>query len=537
MDERPWSGGRRTAWVYLPMPASAHDSTLPPVSSGALRLCPRCRTPAPAGSRWDATCPEHALAYVEPRALAESAQDPLLGTTLAGRFTILSRIGSGSMGSVYRARQAAVGRDVALKIVRRDRAYDPETKARFEREARAVSLLKSPHTVTAFDFGEAEDGSWFLALEMLEGETLGERLRREKRLHFTDAVRFAKDALRSLAEAHAQGIIHRDLKPDNLFLARVHDPGADREVCKILDFGIAKWVRDEEAPVDQLETLAGTVFGTPRYMSPEQAQGAPLDARSDLYSLGVLLFQMLAGRAPFVDDDAVVVMAKHIKEPPPELEEAAPGVEVPAPIEAVVRRALEKLPEKRPASAEQMLSELEQALSASRAVESGVRPHVEAEGLPESLRLATRRMWMLGALLAASLVVLVVLGSSMWSRSGAGRAATGVPLSDDRLTKQVAASQPAAASALAPGAEATVAPTPAPNAGPGPVAENSAEIAGSSGSAPQSSNVTKDPTVGAASAGRTTRAPLVAPLKKSAPKPAKATPLERRGNERYGRFD
>lgn len=504
-------------------------------------MCPRCRTPAPSGSGWDATCPEHGLAYVEPRALAEGGQDPLLGTTLAGRFTILARIGSGSMGSVYRARQAAVGRDVALKIVRRDRAYDPETKARFEREARAVSLLKSPHTVTAFDFGEAEDGSWFLALEMLEGETLGERLRREKRVHYADAVRFASDALRSLAEAHAQGIIHRDLKPDNLFLARVHDPGADREVCKILDFGIAKWVRDEDAPVDQLETLAGTVFGTPRYMSPEQAQGAPLDARSDLYSLGVLMFQMLAGRAPFVDDDAVVVMAKHIKEAPPELEQAAPGVEVPVAIEAVVRRALEKLPEKRPASAEQMLSELEQALAASRAVESGVRPSVEAEDLPESLRLATRRMWVLGALLAASLVVLVALGLSLWSRSGATHHADGVPrgesLSEEHLAKQVAASQPAAASTLTPSAAAAVAPTPAPNAVPGPALENSADIAGSEPAAVPSSNVTKDAALGATSAGRTTHPPFAAPPKKSAPKPAKATPLERRGNERYGRFD
>jgi serine/threonine-protein kinase len=276
-------------------------------------------------------------------------------------------------------------------------------------------------------------------------------------------------------------------------------------------------------------------------MSPEQAQGAPLDARSDLYSLGVLLFQMLAGRAPFIDDDAVVVMAKHIKEPPPELEDAAPGIEVPAPLEAVVRRALEKLPENRPANAEQMLSELEQALSASRAVESGVRPHVEADDLPESLRLATRRMWVLGALLAASLVVLVVLGLSMWSRPAADRAATGAPrgesLRDEHLTKQVAASQPALASELAPGAAASVAPTPAPNAGPGPVAENSAEIPRSASAAPPSSNVTKDPALAAASAGRTTHAPLAAPLKKSAPKPAKATPLERRGNERYGRFD
>ncbi|MDF3069112.1 MAG: protein kinase, partial [Polyangiaceae bacterium] len=230
------------------MPATAHDSTLPPLSTSLVRVCPRCRSVAPEGATWEARCAEHGLAFVEARALVDGSQDPLLGTTLAGRFTLLSRIGSGSMGSVYRARQAPMGRDVALKIVRRDRAYDAETKLRFEREARAVSLLKSPHTVTAFDFGEAEDGSWFLALEMLEGETLGERLRREKRLHWVEALRLSCEALHSLAEAHAQGIIHRDLKPDNLFLARVHDPSGDREMCKILDFGIAKWVRDEEAP-------------------------------------------------------------------------------------------------------------------------------------------------------------------------------------------------------------------------------------------------------------------------------------------------
>ena len=127
---------------------------------------------------------------------------------------------------------------------------------------------------------------------MLEGETLGERLRRERRLDWVEALRFASEALKSLAEAHAQGIIHRDLKPDNLFLARAPGAADAHELCKILDFGIAKWLRDDEAPLDQLQTLAGTVFGTPRYMSPEQAQGAPLDPRSDLYSLGVLLYQI-----------------------------------------------------------------------------------------------------------------------------------------------------------------------------------------------------------------------------------------------------
>jgi eukaryotic-like serine/threonine-protein kinase len=394
-------------------------------------------------------------------------------------------------------------------------------------------MLKSPHTVTAFDFGEAEDGSWFLALEMLEGETLGERLRRERRLHWTDALRFACDALRSLAEAHSQGIIHRDLKPDNLFLARVHDPGGDREICKILDFGIAKWVRDEEAPVDQLETLAGTVFGTPRYMSPEQAQGAPLDARSDLYSLGVLLFQMLAGRAPFVDDDAVVVMAKHIKNAPPELEEAAPDVEVPIAVEAVVRRALEKLPENRPPTAEQMLNELELALATSRAVESGVRPHVAADDLPESLRLAERRTWLLGGLLAASLVMVAALGVAVWGQpfkrwsaaAGTSAALTSIP---DRSRDS------GVTTALQPGA-----PTLAPTATPGSGLENSASIAAPNMSSVAPEVSAKELVMPAAASAHPLRPQGPSPVaaKKVTPKTTPTSPLQRRGNERYGRFD
>jgi serine/threonine-protein kinase len=462
------------------------------------------------------TCAEHGLAFVESRALVESGHDPLLGTTLAGRFTVLSRIGSGSMGSVYRARQAKVGRDVALKIVRRDRAYDPETKARFEREARAVSTLTSPHTVTAFDFGEAEDGSWFLALEMLEGETLGERLRRERRLDWVEALRFAREALSSLAEAHQQGIIHRDLKPDNLFLAKQRDTAVERETCKILDFGIAKWVRGEEAPLDQLQTLAGTVFGTPRYMSPEQAQGAPLDARSDLYSLGVLLFQMLTGRAPFVDDDAVVVMAKHIKNPPPTFAEAAPNVAIPAVIEQVVRRALEKEPNMRPTSAEQMRSELEDALEAARSQESGVRPALAAsDDLPASLRVAERRAWVLAALLGVSLVVVAALSIAIWGRSfdklisAPSSSSFGTNLTG-QLSAPDTASQPA-----------TPTPVPDANTETAPALENSVSIAD------------------AASSGATTsRAPRQAGSARPAPvKPKPPTSLERKGNERYGRFE
>jgi eukaryotic-like serine/threonine-protein kinase len=384
--------------------------------------------------------------------------------------------------------------------------------------------------VTAFDFGEAEDGSWFLALEMLEGETLGERLRRERRLHWVDALRFASHALRSLAEAHAQGIVHRDLKPDNLFLARVHEPGGDREICKILDFGIAKWVRDEEAPVDQLETLAGTVFGTPRYMSPEQAQGAPLDARSDLYSLGVLMFQMLAGRAPFVDDDAVVVMAKHIKNAPPELHEAAPGLQIPAAVEALIRRTLEKLPDNRPATAEQMLNELEHALSASRAAESGVRPHVAEEGLPESLRLAERRTWLLGGLLAAALFAVAVLGLAVWGQSlKRWSAASSTSASLKRMA------DPSRAASVTAASQPTT-PTVVPTGDSASGLENSVSIAGPSASVTESS--AKEPVLPASGTLRPLHVPIAgAPNKKRAPKISPSSPLERRGNERYGRFD
>ena len=180
------------------MPAVAVEATIPPSSRSTERACPRCRKPRSAfpdlvvdGNELP-RCPDHALPFVDLR----DGSDPLLGTTIAGRFTILGRLGRGSMGAVYRARQEAVGRDVALKLVRQDRAHDPETKGRFEREARAISALVSPHTVTAFDFGEAEDGSWFLAMEMLEGETVGDRLRRVGRLDWFDALRFTRDALR-----------------------------------------------------------------------------------------------------------------------------------------------------------------------------------------------------------------------------------------------------------------------------------------------------------------------------------------------------
>jgi serine/threonine-protein kinase len=343
------------------------------------------------------------MGLVRPRDLVDIGDDPMVGRTLEGRYTILAKLGAGSMGTVYRAKQHAMGREVAIKILRGDRAVDDSAKARFMREARANSLLASPNTVTVFDFGQSSNGEFYLAMELLEGESLGQRLTRIGRMPAPLAVDACRQALRSLGEAHAKGIIHRDLKPDNLFFARVltsstESPGgnagdstqAHDEIVKVLDFGIAKMIDEgDQNPMSVVETQAGTVFGTPRYMSPEQAQGKPLDARSDLYSLAVMLYQMLTGRPPFTDNDAVVVMARHIKSTPKRPNEAVPEAMIPVELEDVVMRTLAKDPKDRPASAEIFAGELLAALEAQGAQTSGVRASItNAAGIrvPESMR-------------------------------------------------------------------------------------------------------------------------------------------------------
>ena len=317
-----------------------------------------------------------------------SQADPLTGTVVAERYEVLERVATGGMGTVYRARQRGLERFIALKVLRPDLSVDRETITRFHREAKAMSLLTHPNTVRVFDFGGTPDGLLYLAMEFLEGELLTQRIAREGTLHPLTCAQFVLQILASLHEAHSKGIIHRDLKPDNIFLARVDGHGDP--VVKVLDFGIAKIVHGDQR-IDQLETQAGMVFGTPRYMSPEQAQGQALDARTDLYSVGVLAYHMLAGRPPYEDADAVVVMAKHIRERALPIRVAAPGSRVPKNLERAVLQALEKDRERRYASARAFATVIEASLG-----DAGRRA-------PRFSR------WLLSALAAASLLFLASL--------------------------------------------------------------------------------------------------------------------------------
>ena len=347
-----------------------------------------------------------------------------MGCTLADRYTIVGRVGAGGMGTVYRAEQSPMNREVALKVLRRDLGRDPETVARFHREAHTLSALKHPNTVTIFDFGQTSDGLLFLAMELLEGEMLSSRLKRVGAMDVPTAIRIATGVLRSLGEAHTRGIIHRDLKPDNIFLAKVHGRPDEDELVKVVDFGIAK-IRDGEPGLEPLQTQEGTVFGTPRYMSPEQAQGKSLDGRSDLYAVGVLLFHMLTGHPPFTDDDAVIVMAHHIKTVPTPVRTLVPDRAIPDSLEALVTRALEKDPAARPQTAEIFLAELEHALVEAKALAVGtLAPSDSGRAVPPAVtdtRPRRRAAWM-GA--AAACLVAVLIGGALASRSKGNGSAT-----------------------------------------------------------------------------------------------------------------
>jgi serine/threonine-protein kinase len=284
----------------------------------------------------------------------------LLGTTLSGRYRLEARIGAGGMSTVYRAFDETLERQVAIKLLNREVTSDSDELERFRREARAVAQLSHPHIVGVIDAGEDESRP-YIVFECVDGETLKERIRRKGRLAVPEAVAYAIEIARALGAAHARHIVHRDVKPQNVL---IDEEGS----AKVTDFGIARTLDEEGLTAD------GRVLGTTDYVSPEQALGQPVTGQSDLYSLGIVLYEMLTGEVPFKGDSQVAVAMKHVREPLPDVQRGRP--EISAALAAVVDRATAKRPEDRYADDAELIADLEDVLAIETARSGSVTGEV-----------------------------------------------------------------------------------------------------------------------------------------------------------------
>jgi len=281
--------------------------------------------------------------------------ESLLGTTLDGRYRISAHLASGGMGAVFRAEHVYMRKDVALKVLRPDLTTSPDLAERFRRESEIAASLSHENIVRVMDFGRSPDGYLFLAMELLEGESLYERLRRTGPMAPADAVPILLQVCAGLEAAHRRAVVHRDLKPENIFLDA---PAGRAPVVKILDFGIAK-ISDPHGPAT---TDVGMVVGTPEYLSPEQAFGQEVDSRADIYAVGIVAWRMLAGRHPFQADSARALVMKQATEPVPSLAEVRPELASRPELLAAVARACAKDPGRRQATAAELAAELARAM-------------------------------------------------------------------------------------------------------------------------------------------------------------------------------
>jgi len=285
------------------------------------------------------------------------APDPMIGRVIADRYTVTSLIARGGMGKVYKAEQAPLGRPCAIKVLNPNYAgeADPEFSRRFFREASITSQIRHPNSVTIFDYGKTDDDIYFMVMEYLEGQTVHQGVRQSGPMPEERVGRIAAQVCRALREAHALGVIHRDLKPANIFLSK---HGDDDDFVKVLDFGLVKSV--SERPEEQL-TQTGLFMGSPKYMAPEQIQGTVVDGRTDVYSLGIVMYEMLAGKVPFERTSSVNVLMAHVGEPPPPMRAVNPQLVCSTSFEDLVMRCIAKDPSQRFASMDHLLSAIKLA--------------------------------------------------------------------------------------------------------------------------------------------------------------------------------
>ncbi|MEM9193027.1 MAG: serine/threonine-protein kinase [Myxococcota bacterium] len=331
-----------------------------------MKLCPICKSEYGGG---EVFCPVDGARLVTPSQMelpgGPDAVDHLVGETLGDRYKIIGQIGEGGMGIVYEAMHVVIEKKVALKVLRDDFSKRPEVVERFRQEAKSASRIGHENIVDISDFGETPTRQSYFVMEFLEGEDLANVLAREGTVTADRAVHLVLQCCKALGAAHAKGIVHRDMKPENIFLVKrdVQD-----DFVKIVDFGIAKMsdIETEGAPGRKL-TKTGMIFGTPEYMSPEQAAGKPLDHRVDVYALAVILFEVLTGRVPFVGDTFMGILTQHMFEEVPALRAINPNVKCPEDLELVIFKGLAKDPDERYQTMEEFARAINAAMDLSGA--------------------------------------------------------------------------------------------------------------------------------------------------------------------------
>lgn len=336
--------------MYYPLPNATPLGPLRKLTD-MRKICLRCGSKF--GSRAD-YCPHDGSRLVKD----DEIPDPLLGEVLLEQFRIDEQIGTGGMGTVYRAHQTTVGRDVAIKVLRPELARDEQAVFRFEREARLAISLDHPNLVRVFLSGRLGDGRLYFVMELLEGRSLADELEETGIPSIERALILVMKLCAGLGAVHAAGIVHRDIKPENVYLVR---RGRDNDFVKLVDFGIARVLEAEGG--GPTTTQSGRVFGTATYISPEAASGDDTDQRSDIYSLGVLTYQLLTGELPFDGSTAGAVLMQHVHREPPLLQTKGRGAEVPDDLARVVMQALSKHPDARQQSLAEFLDALAEAAS------------------------------------------------------------------------------------------------------------------------------------------------------------------------------
>jgi hypothetical protein len=329
----------------IPFPAAPAAATV--VSSSTPSIAPVTSGPA---ASVPAQAPVRPVVGVRP---AAQPLENLIGRTLNHRYLVGDKVGEGGFGAVFRGKQIATGREVALKILHPHNVSDETIVARFRREAEACSKLRDPHTVTTYDFDETPDGILYLAMELLRGQSLHQVQKAEGPLGYARVLKILDQVAASLAEAHRNGIVHRDMKPENVF---IESRDGDDHV-KVLDFGIAKVVSDERQ-VPAL-TAVGQTLGTLEFMSPEQLRGQKLDGRSDIYALGMMSYEMLTGTLPFATAKSPIdIINFHMRQEPPAPSKLSDKVTIPAAVDAIILKMVAKDKDKRFADANALREEI-----------------------------------------------------------------------------------------------------------------------------------------------------------------------------------